>query len=98
MIDLKKNPEMKDFIVDKEVGDSVCLYGTLKSIDDQTVVVTVDEIEEDKRPAEMNPEGGNEGSGDEGADKRNPQGDAVTQAGATPDAVRDVAGGEMAMM
>jgi hypothetical protein len=68
-IDLRKNPEISDFVKDKEPGDKLCLYGTIKSLDDQTMVVTLEEVDEDreeadedKSPDESVP--GNEGSGD----------------------------------
>lgn len=95
-IDLKKNPEIADFVVDKEPGDRICVYGSIKSLSDQLLEVTVEEVEEDKTPEndETDDTGGNEGSGLEGEDSRNPQGDSVTPAGTSPDAVRDIAGGE----
>ena len=55
-VDLKKNPEIADFVADKEPGDSVCLYGTIKSLDDQSLAITVDEIEEDNEPEEKEKE------------------------------------------
>lgn len=95
-LDLKKNPDIADFLVDKEPGDAVTLHGTIKSLDDQTAVITIEEIGEAIDEKDAGDEGGNEGSGLEAADQRNPQGDSVTPAGAGPDAVRDIGGGEMA--
>lgn len=63
-IDLRKSTEIADWATDKEPGDRVCLYGTIKSLDDQTMVVTVDEVDDgpdDDEDDDM-PEGGNEGS------------------------------------
>lgn len=64
-IDLKKSEEIADWATDKEPGDRVCLYGTIKSLDNQTMVVTVDEVDDgpdDDDDDEDLPEGGNEGS------------------------------------
>lgn len=62
-IDLAKSPDIKDAVADMEPGSEVCLHGTIKTLDEQTLVVTVDElsIPEEKEEAEK-PEGGNEGS------------------------------------
>lgn len=85
-LDLKKNPDIADFLVDKQPGDGVTLHATIKSLDDQTCTVTIEEIgdeipgdEEKKEPAMDQPPGMNMDS---------------PQAGASPDAVRDIAGGE----
>lgn len=66
-IDKKKSPEIADWAADKEPGERVCLYGTIKANDDQTLTVTVEEIDEEreeKDDEEEKPEGGNVGSGD----------------------------------
>lgn len=66
-IDKKKSPDIADWAADKEPGDRVCLYGTIKANDDQTLAVTVEEIEEDKSDDDAekkNEEVGNDGSGD----------------------------------
>lgn len=42
-IDLKKNREIADLVADKSVGDGVDLKTTIKSMDDQTLVLTVEE-------------------------------------------------------
>ncbi len=92
-IDLKKLPEVADFLADKQPGDEVYLCGTIKSLDDQTCVVTVSEIEDRASETENEP-GGNEGSAAD--DERNPKGSAMDQAGASPDALRDISPGEKA--
>lgn len=51
-IDRKKDAEIDDWAADKEPGDRVCLYGTIKSLDDQTMIVTVDEVEDCKEEKE----------------------------------------------
>lgn len=66
LIDLKKSPDIADWAADKEPGDNVRLFGSIKSKDDQTMAVTVKEVgdgkeEEDEDEDEL-PEGGNEGS------------------------------------
>lgn len=67
-IDKKKSPDIADWAADKEPGDRVCLYGTIKSNDDQTIGITVEEIEDDKSEKEdaekKDDDVGNEGSGD----------------------------------
>jgi hypothetical protein len=60
-IDLKKTPEIADAVAGMEPGSEVCLHGTIKSLDDQTLVVTVEELSIPKEE-EPKPEGGNEGS------------------------------------
>jgi hypothetical protein len=47
-IDRKKDEEIDDWAADKEPGDRVCLWGTIKSLDDQSMVVTVDEVNDAK--------------------------------------------------
>lgn len=65
-IDRKKSAEIDDWAADKEPGDRIRLYGTIKSLDDQTIGVTIDEVgdgdddDEDDDEAEL--EAGNEGS------------------------------------
>lgn len=64
-IDKKKTPEIADWATDKEPGDRVCLYGTIKANDDQSLTITVDEVgdePEEKDETDKLPEGGNEGS------------------------------------
>lgn len=45
-IPLDKNPEIKALVADMEAGAPICLYGTVKSVDAQTLIVTVEEAEE----------------------------------------------------
>ncbi len=92
-IDLKKIPEVADFLADKEPGDEVCLIGTIKSLDDQAAVVTITEFEdrEEKDDDAEEPVPGAED--DHMADRR---GQGEKQAGASPDALRDISGGEKA--
>ena len=63
-IDKKKTPDIADWAVDKEPGDRVCIYGTIKANDDQTLTVTLEEVGDDMSEAEDEdmPVGGNEGS------------------------------------
>lgn len=70
-VDLNKSPDIKDAVADMEPGSDVCLHGTIKSLDEQTLVVTVDELsipkeeKEESDDGEMKmkkPAGGNEGS------------------------------------
>ncbi len=64
-IDLNKTPEIADAVADLEPGSEVCLHATIKSKDDQTLVVTVEELSVPKEEEEKEPEaalGGNEGS------------------------------------
>lgn len=63
-VDKRKNPEIADWAADKEPGDRVCLYGTIKENNDQTLVVTVEEVDEEKPEAEKKEDVGNDGSGD----------------------------------
>lgn len=44
IVDLIKSPDIKNEVVDLEPGDEVTLHGTIKSLDGQTLVVTVDEL------------------------------------------------------
>lgn len=64
-IDLEKSAEIADWAIDKEPGDRVCLYGTIKSLDKKLMEVTVDEVDDgpdkDEDDDDM-PKGGNEGS------------------------------------
>ncbi len=65
-IDRKKTAEIDDWAADKQPGDKVCLFGTIKSLDDQTMTVTIDEIDdgpddEDDEERDL-PEGVNMGS------------------------------------
>lgn len=43
-IALDKSPEIADEVADSEPGDEVTLHATIKSLDAQTLVVTVSEI------------------------------------------------------
>lgn len=63
-IDKKKTPEVADWAADKEPGERVCLFGTIKANDDQSLTVTVEEVgdEPEDMEDEEEPEGGNEGS------------------------------------
>lgn len=62
-IDKKKTPEIANWAADKEPGERVCLYGTIKANDDQSLTVTVEEVgDEPEEKAAEAPEGGNEGS------------------------------------
>lgn len=63
-LDLKKNPDIKNLAADLEVGDRVCLYGSIKAKDDQTMTVTIDEVEEDRSEKEDEEEK-EEGDGEE---------------------------------
>lgn len=62
-IDLTKTPEIADEVAGMEPGDEVCLHATIKSLDPQTLVVTVEELSvpKDEDTAEK-PTMGNEGS------------------------------------
>jgi hypothetical protein len=63
IVDLTKTPEIADAVADMEPGSEVCLHGTIKSLDDKTLVVTVEELSVPKEEDETKlPEGGNEGS------------------------------------
>jgi hypothetical protein len=48
VIDLNKEPELKDLLADKNPGDKLDLHCSIKSIDDQTVVLTFEEASEGK--------------------------------------------------
>lgn len=62
-IDLNKTPEIADAVAGMQPGDAVKLHGTIKSLDEQTLVVTVEELEPPEEKAEdERPIGGNEGS------------------------------------
>jgi hypothetical protein len=91
-IDLKKMPEIKDFLVDKEPGDAVTLHATIKSLDDQTAVLTVEEIGEAAEEKEK-PTMDEEQTSDMAA--------PPNQAGASPDmadSARDLGGMEQSAM
>lgn len=62
-VDLNKNPEVKDAIADCEPGEELCIHCTIKSKDDQTLVVTMEEVSipGDERYKDKK-DGGNEGS------------------------------------
>lgn len=63
-IDKKKTPEIDDWAADKEPGDQVCLYGTIKENSPQTLVITIEEVDDGEMEEETEelPMGGNEGS------------------------------------
>ena len=61
-IDLKKTPEIADAVAGMEPGNEVCLHATIKSLDDQTLSVTVEELSIPKDEEEKEPVGGNEGA------------------------------------
>lgn len=60
-IDLKKTPEIADAVAGMEPGSEVCLHASIKSLDDQSLVVTVEELSVPKDDERM-PMGGNEGA------------------------------------
>jgi hypothetical protein len=56
-IDLTKSPDIAAEVADLEPGDSVTLHASIKSLDAQTLVVTVEELSvdgesEDEEPTE----------------------------------------------
>ncbi len=53
-IDLNKEPDLKDFLADKQPGDPIDLHCSIKSIDDQTVVLTFEEASEGQSDSETN--------------------------------------------
>lgn len=59
-VDKNKTPEVADWAADKSPGDRVCLFGTIKANDDQTLTITLEEVGDDH--SEDKPSGGNEGS------------------------------------
>jgi hypothetical protein len=62
-IDRKKSPEVDDYAADLQPGDKICLYATVKSVDDQTLGITITSIGDDKSDREDDEEDvGNEGS------------------------------------
>lgn len=90
-IDLKQNPEVADVIKTMQPGDSVDLHCSIKSMDDQTLVLTVNEAEEGKDP---------EADPDADPDAEQPAaGESMDgpQGGATPDAA-GMTGAETASM
>lgn len=94
-IDLKKNPDIADLLVDMEPGDILDLHCSIKAMDDQTCSLTVQSAEEGREPAENETEKGSDLDKDNN-DGRNPQGDAVTSPGSGLNGGSDVGGGEMA--
>lgn len=63
-VDKKKTPEIADWAADKEPGDRLCLYGTIKANDDQTLTITVEEVGDDDSDDEGEDSMmGNQGSG-----------------------------------
>ncbi|MBU2072775.1 MAG: hypothetical protein KKA68_21280 [Gammaproteobacteria bacterium] len=71
-IDKRKNPDIADGVVDLEPGDRLDLHTTIKSNDEQTLVVTVEEVSvpkaEEETEDETETETGNVGSGDVGGE------------------------------
>lgn len=63
-LDLKKTPDIADAVAGMAVGEEVCLHATIKSLDEQTLIVTVEELSVPKEAddEEDKPVGGNEGS------------------------------------
>lgn len=62
-IDLFKNPEVASVVSDMQPGDSIILHGTIKALDQQTLTVTVEEVEEGDElstPAGTDPDEGSE--------------------------------------
>ncbi len=49
-IDLTKEPDLKADTADKEPGDSITLHTTIKSMDEQTLVLTTGEFGVDDAP------------------------------------------------
>ncbi len=92
VLDLKKIPEVANFLADKEPGDEIYLCGSIKSLDDNTCVVTITEVEDrpDKEEGETVDE---ENTTDEAVpENRKP----IGEDGASSDALSDVAPGEKA--
>lgn len=61
-IDLFKNPEVASVVSDMQPGDAIIIHGTIQSLDQQTLTVTVEEVEQGSElatPAGTDP---NEGS------------------------------------
>ncbi len=93
-LDLKKIPEVANFLADKEPGDEVYLCGSIKALDNDTCVVTITEIEDrpDKEEGETPDE---ENTADETVpEARKPIGEERSMG--EGDAMRDVAPGEKA--
>jgi hypothetical protein len=76
-IDLVKEPEIKDLTASMQPGDLVDLHTSIKSIDDQTLVLTINEAEEGKEPEETTDGDGGTDTDDETDpnDERSPQGE-----------------------
>lgn len=47
-VDLRKNPDIATFVKGREPGEAIALYGTIKSNDENTLAVTVNEVGDDK--------------------------------------------------
>lgn len=77
-IDLKKNADIADLLADMSPGDGVNLKTTIKSLDDQTAVLTVEEAtqgedyESDDDDDSEDMEDDDEPAGN-GQDQRNPR-------------------------
>lgn len=55
IIDLVKNPDIKDLLSSMQPGDPVDLHTTIKALDDQTATLTVEEASEGKKVDEAEP-------------------------------------------
>ncbi len=95
-LDLKKLPDVANFLTDKEPGDPVYLCGTIKSLDDATCVVTVEEIED----REEKDEGASDNADEENLEEeQKPIGEGAEpkmMGDESADTMRDVAPGEKA--
>ncbi len=91
-IDLKKNPDIADLTRTMQPGDLVDLHSSIKSMDEQTLTLTVESAEEGHEPEENGPEGDNEGSADES------QGDDTTKPGEGMDGAAGDGGGSSAIL
>ena len=93
LIDLKKNPDIADLVRTSQPGDYIDLHTSIKSLDDQTLTLTVESAEEAEPPEKP------EGEEEEGDDMTPPGGDMDVgrPAGGGADA-RTITGGETAAM
>lgn len=83
IIDLRKNPEIETFAADKQPGDRIALYGTIKSLDNQTLQVTLEEAGDDNDAGD---------SGEMGEMEQGGMGTAAMD-GAMPDMMREESSG-----
>lgn len=79
-IDLFKNPEVAQVVSDMQPGDDIIIHGTIKALDDQTLTVTVEEVEQ-----------GSELAAPGGTD---PNESAMAPNGGSAPAAQDLLGGE----